>query len=332
METSSFKKNVAEWLAELNDPQAEHRRDVLTALADSGALDDGLIDELRLVARGDPDAKAQSLAKRILESRGIKILPQLPTQPGARRTGLLLSFEFWAGFFLFPIFNFILGLGLLLVTSVINENTNVLQLVLNIALLIYFWFTRKKVALGMLAFFIMTCLLCGLVLLSWQCWPNGCAVPRQESFTHLEQSIGISMIDWNSKFGRAVKQHLESEYVIWLTTIDAKLMPQPRPVWFLWQDDAFLIFSKPKAHKVAHIEKNPNAALHFNTDESGDEHVIIFTGEAVLEPNCPPAHRVPAYFEKYKEGIADLGMTAEEFSRDFSVAIKIKPTAVRGWE
>ena len=47
------------------------------------------------------------------------------------------------------------------------------------------------------------------------------------------------MIDLTSKFGRAVKGHLEKQYVIWLTTVDSNHMPQPRPVWFIWQDDAF---------------------------------------------------------------------------------------------
>jgi PPOX class probable F420-dependent enzyme len=140
------------------------------------------------------------------------------------------------------------------------------------------------------------------------------------------------MIDLTSTFGQAVKEHLEKQYVVWLTTVDAKLAPQPRPVWFIWQDDSFLIFSQPTAHKVAHIRKNPKVALHFNTDETGDQHVIVFTGEAVIEQNSTPAHQVPAYFAKYKQGITDLGMTHEEFSRDFSVAIRIKPAEVRGWE
>ena len=140
------------------------------------------------------------------------------------------------------------------------------------------------------------------------------------------------MIDLSSEFGRAVKQHLEDEYIIWLTTVDSHLTPQPRPVWFLWQNDAFLIFSQAKAHKVRHIKKNPNVALHFNTDEAGEKHVIVFIGEASIVPNHLPAHQVPAYFEKYKEDIAGLDMTPEEFSRDFSVAIKIKPAEVRGWE
>lgn len=140
------------------------------------------------------------------------------------------------------------------------------------------------------------------------------------------------MIDLTSDFGRVVHEHLQSQYVIWLTTVDSKLTPQPRPVWFVYQDDSVLIFSQAKAHKVAHIKKNPKVALNFNTDESGDKHVIVFTGEAVIDTKCPPAHEVPLYFGKYKEGIAGLGMTPEEFSRDYSVAIRIRPTEVRGWE
>jgi PPOX class probable F420-dependent enzyme len=140
------------------------------------------------------------------------------------------------------------------------------------------------------------------------------------------------MIDLTSKFGRAVKQHLEDQYVIWLTTVDSNLTPQPRPVWFIWQDDSFSIFSQAKAHKVSHIKRNPKVALHFNTDETGDKHVIVFVGEAVIEQNHPAAYQVPAYFNKYKDGIAGLNMSPEDFSHEYSIAIKIKPTEVRGWE
>jgi PPOX class probable F420-dependent enzyme len=140
------------------------------------------------------------------------------------------------------------------------------------------------------------------------------------------------MIDLTSPFGQVAKQHLASEYVIWLTTIDSRLAPQPRPVWFIWEDDSFLIFSQAKAHKVAHIKKNPKVALHFNTDETGDKHVIVFAGEAFVDSNCPPAHEVPEYFEKYKQGISDLNMTPEGFSNEYSVAIRISPTEIRGWE
>ena len=140
------------------------------------------------------------------------------------------------------------------------------------------------------------------------------------------------MIDLTSTFGRTVKGHLENEYVIWLTTVDSNLAPQPRPVWFIWEDDSFLIFSQAKAYKVAHIKRNPKVALHFNTDETGDHHVMIFIGDASIESNSPPAHRIAAYFEKYKDGIAALDMTPEGFSNEYSVAIRIHPTELRGWE
>jgi PPOX class probable F420-dependent enzyme len=93
-----------------------------------------------------------------------------------------------------------------------------------------------------------------------------------------------------------------------------------------------LIFSQPQAQKVKHIRKHTRVALNFNTDESGDKQVIVFTGEARIDETSRAAHEVPAYLEKYKDGIAALEMTPEEFSREYSIAIKIRPTEVRGWE
>ena len=140
------------------------------------------------------------------------------------------------------------------------------------------------------------------------------------------------MIDLTTEFGRAVARHLENQYIIWLTTIDSTLTPQPRPVWFVWENGSVLIFNQPHAHKVRHIRNNPNVALHFNTDESGDKHVIILTGKASIDPDSPPAHRIPAYLKKYESGILGLEMTPETFSADYSTSIRITPADVRGWE
>ena len=140
------------------------------------------------------------------------------------------------------------------------------------------------------------------------------------------------MLDLNTKFGRFAKKCIKSEYFVWLTTVDSTGTPQPRPVWFLWEDESFLIFSQAKAHKVAHIKKNPKVALHFNTDKTGDKHVIVFVGDASIDANCPPAHEVPKYFKKYKEGISNLDMTPEGFSDEYCIAIRIHPTEIRGWE
>ena len=136
------------------------------------------------------------------------------------------------------------------------------------------------------------------------------------------------MIDLTTEFGQKVKQHLENEYFIWFTTVGTDLTPQPRPVWFIWEDDSFLIFSRPDAHKVAHLKVHPNVALHFNTDDKADEDVIVLLGVAEIDPDLPPAHEFLVYLKKYKTGIEELNMT---FSQEYSVAIRIKPTKVRGW-
>lgn len=139
------------------------------------------------------------------------------------------------------------------------------------------------------------------------------------------------MNDSKTKLERKAKNLIKSEYVVWLTTVDSDHTPQPRPVWFIWDDDTFLIFSQPKAHKVQHVKQNDSVSLHFNTDETGDKNVIVYIGKASLDTNSPPAHKVPAYLRKYRKGIKELGMTLEQFSNDYSVAIRVKPTSLRGW-
>ena len=139
------------------------------------------------------------------------------------------------------------------------------------------------------------------------------------------------MVDSKKKLESKAKRLARQEYVIWLTTVDSTNTPQPRPVWFVRDKDSFLIFSQPNAHKVAHIKKNSFVSLHFNTDKTGDQDVIVYTGIASIDKTVKPAQKVPAYFRKYKSGIKDLGMTLEQFGAEYSVAIRVKPSSLRGW-
>ena len=141
------------------------------------------------------------------------------------------------------------------------------------------------------------------------------------------------MIDFNSKFGRFAMKHVKSEYFVWLTTVDSSGTPQPRPVWFIWENDSFVIYSQAKAHKIRHIQKNPQAAVHFNSeDELGEKRLIILTGRAMIDKTYPPADRNRIYLKKYKGGIIDLNMTPDGFSKEYSVAIRISPANLRGSE
>jgi PPOX class probable F420-dependent enzyme len=141
------------------------------------------------------------------------------------------------------------------------------------------------------------------------------------------------MLDFSTKFGRFAKRHLKSEYFIWLTTIDSSGIPQPKPVWFIWENNSFVIFSQAKAHKVEHIRKNPNVSLHFNSaDEKGEKRLIIFTGTAVIDKKSPPLNKIRAYMRKYKSGMIAMNVTPDQFANEYSVAIRIVPAKLRGWE
>lgn len=137
-------------------------------------------------------------------------------------------------------------------------------------------------------------------------------------------------IDLNTEFGQRVQRRLYQEAVIWLTTVGPDASPQPRPVWFLWDGETVLIYSQPTAHKLRHIEKNTLVALNFNSDEEGGDVVVILGRAEIMRPSTP-ANQVAAYLEKYRGGIAGIGMTPESFSQEYSVAIRVTPLRLRGF-
>ena len=138
------------------------------------------------------------------------------------------------------------------------------------------------------------------------------------------------MIDFTSRLGRHVKRRLRKEQIIWLTTVDFNDAPQPRPVWFNWDDETILIFSERGKAKLRHIERNPKVSLNFNTDEDGGD-VAVIGGEARIMDAPPASNRVKAYLRKYREGIKSLDMTVAEFSATYKVPILVTPKALRGF-
>lgn len=117
-------------------------------------------------------------------------------------------------------------------------------------------------------------------------------------------------------------------YFTWFTTTRADGMPQPTPVWFTWDGDTFLIYSKPTAQKVKNIHQNPHVSLNFGFDDEGEKFVVVM-GDAKFDPGAPLAHQVPAYAAKYKQGFVDIGMTAETMAQAYSTAIRVTPIKVR---
>ncbi len=137
------------------------------------------------------------------------------------------------------------------------------------------------------------------------------------------------MPDFTTPHGQRATERLHTEEVIWLTTIGGDGTPQPSPVWFLWEENTVLIFSEPKTPKVANIRRSPKVALHFDSDGEGGD-IVVITGEAAIISGGPVAMIPAAYTTKYARGLKDIKMTADEMAAQFSAAIRVTPTKLRG--
>jgi PPOX class probable F420-dependent enzyme len=125
------------------------------------------------------------------------------------------------------------------------------------------------------------------------------------------------------------EQRLREEKTIYLTTVRPDGMPHLVPIWFLWENGTILFYSQPKAQKLKNIAQNPQVALSFNLDEWGDKYLIVM-GEANVQANHPLSYEIPAFVEKYRDGIAHIQMSPESMAREFSVAIRVTPMQMRG--
>jgi PPOX class probable F420-dependent enzyme len=136
-------------------------------------------------------------------------------------------------------------------------------------------------------------------------------------------------IDTSTRFGARAERRLREEVIAWLVTVTRRGTPQPVPVWFLWEDETFLIYSRPDTPKLRNIERNPRVALHLDGNGRGGD-IVVVTGDAAVSPGDPPADQVPAYVEKYAELIDGNGWTPHSFASDYSVPIRVRFGSLRG--
>ena len=80
--------------------------------------------------------------------------------------------------------------------------------------------------------------------------------------------------------------------------------------------------------KVRDIEANPKVTLHFNTTPDGGD-VVRIDGEAKRLRRQPPAYKVPKYIRKYAALVKSYGWKPESFSREYHVALRVRPTRFR---
>lgn len=130
--------------------------------------------------------------------------------------------------------------------------------------------------------------------------------------------------------GAWAREHLASEIVGWLTTVAPDGTPQSSVVSFLWDGAEIVIYSRSETSKVRNIAANPRVAFNLQSDVYGD-HMLSLEGMAVTDPALPPFDQDAAYMAKYRAPLAHWEMDEAATARDFSLAIRIRPTRIRAF-
>ena len=135
--------------------------------------------------------------------------------------------------------------------------------------------------------------------------------------------------DTSTEFGARVERRLRNDQIAWLTTEGTDGIPEPSPIWFLWDGTSILIFSQRNKPKLRNIAANPNVAFNLNSNDNGGD-VIVITGRARIDQHGSTANEYATYSAKYAEAMIRLGATPEAFAQEYSVAIRVTPERLRG--
>ena len=120
---------------------------------------------------------------------------------------------------------------------------------------------------------------------------------------------------------------LQTGEVGWITTVDGGGQPQASPVWFVWDEAAIHVATRPDAAKVRNVARNRRVAFHLDGAQPGDI-VVTLEGTATVTDGFADAI-VDTYVAKYAVGLSRLGITAGEYFEEFSAAVRITPSRRR---
>jgi PPOX class probable F420-dependent enzyme len=127
---------------------------------------------------------------------------------------------------------------------------------------------------------------------------------------------------------RRFVEKLANELIVWLTTVRHDGQPQTSPVWFVWHDNSFLIYSRPGQQKIRNVLGNPRVSLTLEQDGTGSD-VATLEGRATIDEDAPPAHEVETYVARYGPRMEAISGSKEAFSEDYRVALRVEVTRRR---
>jgi PPOX class probable F420-dependent enzyme len=136
-----------------------------------------------------------------------------------------------------------------------------------------------------------------------------------------------SLLDVSKKEDAHIDQRLREDVVIWLATVRPDGRPHAVAVWFLWDGESILIFSKPRQQKLVNIQNNPHVLLIIDNSRDGSDPITI-EGKATLLADHDVDTTLAAYTAKYGERMKGIGYTPAQMAAAYSQGIRVTPTRV----
>lgn len=123
---------------------------------------------------------------------------------------------------------------------------------------------------------------------------------------------------------------LHDDPVVWMSSVQRDGRPHVVPVWFHWDGERIVAFSKPNARKVDNLRDQPRVMLAVGTP-GPDFDVELIEAEAEL-PERPAADVMPEGFgSKYRELLRRAGLSLQRFTEVYSQPIVLRPVRFLGY-
>jgi len=126
-------------------------------------------------------------------------------------------------------------------------------------------------------------------------------------------------------------RHVRKPYIATLATVRRDGSPHTAPVWYAYEDGAFLVLTERGSQKHRNIERDPRVELCIDDRERPPFHAVIVRGRARVEPYPGDAWRLALAVRYLGEDSGRRYVDSTPVSASGEVLLRIVPDRIVGW-